>query len=116
MGDLGIIIIICLALSVLIVIFLTWSLLSDAVKKITKRKGFLEVCLLFFAGAVTYLILCSSGAINTDKNINITRTPETHEIIRNIILALGGIGGLYGLIIARKRLDRFEDQVQMQQD
>ena len=38
------------------------------------------------------------------------------DIIRNMILAKGGIGGFYALIIAKRRQDRFEDQVQLQQD
>lgn len=38
------------------------------------------------------------------------------DVIRNIIFATGGIGALYGLIIASKQQDRFEEETQLQHD
>lgn len=38
------------------------------------------------------------------------------DVIRNIIFATGGIGALYGLIIASKRQDRFEELTHLQHD
>ena len=38
------------------------------------------------------------------------------DVIRNMILATGGIGGFYALIIAKKRQDRFEGQVTLGQE
>ena len=38
------------------------------------------------------------------------------DVVRNMILATGGIGGFYALIIAKKRQDRFEEQVTLGQE
>ena len=87
-----------------------WSFICETSMKIKNAKWFLEICLLFLAGTVTCLILYFSREIITDETSENFRASEIHETIRNIILALGGVGGLYGLIIARKRQDRFEKQ------
>lgn len=41
---------------------------------------------------------------------------NVNDLIRNIIFATGGIGGLYGLIIATRRQNRFEEQVTLGQE
>ena len=46
----------------------------------------------------------------------LTNGEPVNEVIRNIIFATGGIGALYGLIIASRRQDDFKKQTQLQHD
>lgn len=46
----------------------------------------------------------------------LTNGEPVNEVIRNIIFATGGVGALYGLIIASRRQDDFKKQTQLQHD
>ena len=98
MGELGPFILFCSVVFV-IAVFSQWAFICEIAKQLKDQKGFLEINLILLAVIACILIFSFS-----DK-------PPSDETIRNIILALGGIGGFYALIIAKKRQDRFEEQV-----
>ena len=102
MGDLGQFILFCSVVFV-VAVFSQWTFIFEITKQLKDKRAFLETAHVLLTVVACILIFSFS-----DK-------PSSDETIRNVILTLGGVGGFYALIISKKRQERFEEQVQMQQ-